>query len=167
MSTVAIAVFFTVSITGPATFHGVHIDLASRAPTVVATCTFEGGGAISDAPVKVFAPSREGEAAHRPYQTGRTDARGRFAFVPDGVGVWRIEVDDGMGHSGSAGVEIEEAFFGAAGPAEEATVMPAEEAMRMPVENNGSSGGIITKMVIGIGLIAILAGLLFVIRAGR
>lgn len=159
MSVVVIATFLTVSMTGPATYHGVHIDLASRAPAVVAICTFEGGGAISDAPVTVFAPLHEDEAEHRAYQTGRTDARGRFAFLPDTAGVWRIEVDDGLGHRGSAGIEIEEAFFGDA--------MRAEGARGTPAEGAGGSGGIITKMLVGVGLIAVLAGLLVVIRAGR
>ncbi|MGY0162967.1 hypothetical protein [Edwardsiella tarda] len=51
-----------------------------------------------DAPfaqIKVYAPN---DAATE-YQNGRTDRLGRFAFVPNQRGEWRLEMRDGMGHA--------------------------------------------------------------------
>lgn len=38
------------------------------------------------------------------YQNGRTDQNGRFAFLPEMTGEWRVKVNDGMGHAVSAAV---------------------------------------------------------------
>jgi nickel transport protein len=35
-------------------------------------------------------------------QTGRTDAKGRFAFMADRHGPWSVTADDGMGHVSTA-----------------------------------------------------------------
>ncbi len=51
--------------------------------------------------VSVFSPAK----ADAEFQTGRTDARGRFAFLPDVPGQWRIVVDDEMGHRQEATLE--------------------------------------------------------------
>ena len=44
--------------------------------------------------VEVYRPGDAEGAFH----TGTTDPLGRFAFVPDTTGTWRVIVDDGMGH---------------------------------------------------------------------
>jgi nickel transport protein len=41
------------------------------------------------------------------HQTGRTDAKGRFAFIPDRNGPWTVVADDGMGHVSTATVPVE------------------------------------------------------------
>jgi nickel transport protein len=41
------------------------------------------------------------------YQNGRTDQNGRFAFVPDREGTWRINVSDGMGHLMKTDIEVQ------------------------------------------------------------
>lgn len=47
---------------------------------------------ISYAEVKVFSPQNE------EFQQGYTDKNGTFIFYPTDVGVWKLEVNDGMGH---------------------------------------------------------------------
>lgn len=42
----------------------------------------------------MYSPGAPGE----PFQTLRTDRRGRAAFLPDAAGEWRVVVDDGTGH---------------------------------------------------------------------
>ncbi len=53
---------------------------------------YDDGTPVSFAEVKVYTP-RE-----REFLSGVTDVNGIFAFVPDGAGRWKVEVDDGMGH---------------------------------------------------------------------
>ena len=40
------------------------------------------------------------------YQNGRTDQNGRFAFLPEMPGEWRVKVNDGVGHAVSATVAV-------------------------------------------------------------
>ncbi|EFL50585.1 conserved hypothetical protein [Solidesulfovibrio fructosivorans JJ]] len=52
------------------------------------------GEPMAFAQVKVTAPGKEGTL----YQSAHADARGRFAFVPSGPGVWSVAASDGQGH---------------------------------------------------------------------
>jgi nickel transport protein len=52
--------------------------------------------------VLVYAPG----GGDTEFQNGRTDARGRFAFLPDRPGVWRVKVDAGMGHGFDIEIEV-------------------------------------------------------------
>lgn len=49
---------------------------------------------VSFADVRVFAPG-----GGKPVLTGVTDRNGCFLFRPDTAGVWKVQVDDGMGHA--------------------------------------------------------------------
>lgn len=62
--------------------------------------------AYSDDRGAEFAAVRVIGADGKEFQNGRTDARGRFAFIPDAPGVWRITVADGMGHKVEHAVEV-------------------------------------------------------------
>ena len=52
------------------------------------------GEKMSYCEASVFSPNDSKFAA----QTGRTDEAGRFAFIPDVSGDWRVVVSDGQGH---------------------------------------------------------------------
>ncbi|HHE74163.1 MAG TPA: hypothetical protein ENL37_03640, partial [Desulfobacteraceae bacterium] len=41
------------------------------------------------------------------YQNGRTDQMGRFAFSPQALATWRIEVNDGVGHAVHTTLKVE------------------------------------------------------------
>ena len=58
---------------------------------------FSGGEPASYAPCLIHGPESGLEGGPE-FQSGRTDARGIFAFVPDRDGVWNVVVDGGMGH---------------------------------------------------------------------
>lgn len=62
--------------------------------------------AYSDDRGAEFAAVRVIGADGKEFQNGRTDARGRFAFIPDAAGTWRITVTDGMGHKVEHAVEV-------------------------------------------------------------
>ena len=56
---------------------------------------YDDGSPASFSEVKLYAPGSGAE----PVFTGTTDRGGRFMFLPDTNGVWRLTVDDGMGHA--------------------------------------------------------------------
>ena len=60
------------------------------------------GEAMSYREARVFSPSDEKFA----YQSGRTDEKGRFSFVPDSQGMWRVIVRDEEGHQCTAEIDV-------------------------------------------------------------
>ena len=97
--------------------------------------------AYSDDRGAEFAAVRVTGADGKEFQNGRTDARGRFAFIPDAPGVWRITVADGMGHKVEHAVEVA------------ATGKPAATA----ADDAGSSAGLPLRAGLGLSLLANLA----------
>jgi nickel transport protein len=68
--------------------------------------SYDDGTPMRYCEVEVFSPLDE----ETPFQQGFTDANGRFAFVPDAPGTWRVTVDDGMGHALNERIEVEESL---------------------------------------------------------
>ncbi len=99
------------------------------------------GVALSYAEVKVWSPGND----EVEFQNGRTDKNGRFSFVPDRNGVWRIEVADGLGHA--AMVEFE-----------------AENAVKTRVSEKKAENGILLYAILGISLLFNLAFIIQKIR---
>lgn len=95
---------------GPAaaSAHGTGYRLLDDSPSVALEFYYSTGGAMSYLEAKVYSPGDE-KFAH---QTGRTDALGRFAFVPDAAGVWRVVVRDDEGHLAEAVAEVPAERFG-------------------------------------------------------
>ena len=63
---------------------------------------YAGGELPTYAKVEVYSPAD----AKVEFQNGRTDAQGRFAFMPDAPGQWRIIMADNMGHRVEHAVEV-------------------------------------------------------------
>ena len=63
---------------------------------------YAGGEVPTYAKVEVYSPAD----AKVEFQNGRTDAQGRFAFMPDTAGQWRIIMADNMGHRVEHPVEV-------------------------------------------------------------
>ena len=63
---------------------------------------YSDGEKMSYLEAKVFSPADE----KFPAQTGRTDEAGRFAFVPDISGDWRVIVRDEQGHQCTAVINV-------------------------------------------------------------
>ena len=62
---------------------------------------YDDGSAFSYSEVKIYPPGDDTE-----YQSGLTDAQGRFVFYPDRAGKWKIIANDGLGHGVVAEVKI-------------------------------------------------------------
>ena len=95
----------------PAQAHGVGYRAAAF-PAVALEFFYSTGEPMSYRETRVFSPA-DPQFAN---QTGRTDAAGRFAFVPDAAGQWRVIVRDEEGHQASAEIEIAESALNGAAP---------------------------------------------------
>jgi nickel transport protein len=84
----------------PAWAHGVVWSVGAGASVVEFRYT-------SDEPMSYADITIQGPGDTTSIQTGRTDAKGRFAFIPDRDGPWRVTADDGMGHVSTAAVPAE------------------------------------------------------------
>ncbi len=84
--------------------HNVLSSITTENSLPVGTFHYADGNALSYAEVKVWAPDDD----QVEFQNGRTDKNGRFSFAPDQEGIWRIEIDDGLGHAAKAEYEAKE-----------------------------------------------------------
>ncbi len=141
-----IFVVFLLVPAGLARAHAVHGELKSRAAIEI-RAVYDGGEPMSYAAVEI---TRKGEDL--PFQTGRTDRNGCFAFTPDKPGTWQIVVKDGMGHRLSVNREIDKIHALAENTA---SLNPAEQG-----EKTGSLSRL-EKALAGIAIIFGLSGLAF------
>lgn len=98
-------------LTGPigcfqACAHGVGYR-QSKLPAVPLEFFYSTGDTMSYLETKIFSPADEKFAN----QSGRTDATGRFAFVPDVAGKWRVIVKDDEGHRCMAEINVTQKFL--------------------------------------------------------
>lgn len=140
----------------PAFGHGVSYGMAeSKALTVFFAYT--GSEPMSYVPVLVFGPQSTPDLE---YQNGRTDAQGKFAFVPDRSGEWRVEASDGTGHKGVMTVTVTEDMLTSGDPASgDGAYSAARSAGTPPMAE---------RTILGLSLLAnlCLAGLLLRKRKG-
>jgi nickel transport protein len=86
--------------------HDLETSISLAAPAVIVRASYGGSDPAPFAKVQVFAPAAP---AHE-FQTGMTDRRGYFSFVPEGGGNWRVVVDDEEGHRREVNVAVPEPF---------------------------------------------------------
>jgi hypothetical protein len=113
--------------------HGLTVRLEQRGDVVIATGRYDGGIPVREADVVIRAPGQE-----TPFQSGRTDPEGRFAFVAAGSGEWRVTVDDGMGHRRTASIVVADPEPDAAADVAPAAVTERDPASTTP---GGVAGG--------------------------
>lgn len=80
--------------------HGVQHGVSEGATVV--TATYDDGSPMAFCDVTVLAPESDEEC----YQEGTSDRNGCFAFLPDTNGIWKVTVDDGLGHMVKARIEV-------------------------------------------------------------
>jgi nickel transport protein len=82
-----------------------------------------------------------------PYQKGRTDRSGWLSFVPDAPGKWRVKIIDDTGH----GLDLEVDSAGGAPAPTSSGAGPS------------STAAFVLRPLVGLGVIAVVFGLLFVL----
>jgi nickel transport protein len=90
--------------------HGVEIyDETGQAGVRTLRFMYSTGESMLFASVKVYSPS----APDATVQESMTDRDGYFSFVPFEDGLWRLTVEDGMGHKGEITLTVSGAGSGA------------------------------------------------------
>ena len=137
--------------------HGLIVKTDLYPPAVVVSSSYDGGGVPAFAGATVFGPN----ASESPYQSGRADASGRFAFLPDRTGEWTVLVDDEMGHRRRATITIDEDFLAG----NEAAAAKPEIAVEKPEPPAGLPNAL--KLLIGLCLIFGFTGIFMGLKARR
>jgi nickel transport protein len=124
--------------------HEIEMSVSMAAPAVIVRSVYGGSDPVSFAKVQIFSPSQpSGE-----FQTGLTDRRGYFSFVPEGGGVWRVLVDDEEGHRAEVSVTVPESFR----PNAQVSAAPSSR---------------FERAVLGLAVIFGLTGILYGVKARR
>ena len=105
------------------------------------------GEKMSYREAKVFSPNDDKFAV----QTGRTDEQGRFAFVPDTAGTWRVIVRDEEGHQCIAEVNVTGDFLQGR---EDSTVSQEQQGLFMGSE-------LFIRAILGVSIIFNIAMLIY------
>ncbi len=132
--------------------HAIRFEVDKKSPAVIVQAGFSGTSPLVDAKVEIFAPGSD-----KAYQTGRADQAGRFAFVPDEIGNWKVTFDDEMGHFDQINVGISEAFFN------RKEIAPVIEDTQN--QRTHDSLPVIYQIIFGLALIFGLTGLLYGMKA--
>lgn len=159
--TLILLVIVSLAFTHTAMAHAIRFDVEKHPPVVMVHASFSPTSPIADANVEVYAPDSE-----TPFQTGRTDPAGFFAFVPDQDGDWTVVVDDERGHRDRTVVSISEPFFGE-GPGEGPDEEEAEPAPIAPQTPQQATNEIpvIYRIIFGLALIFGLTGIFYGMKA--
>jgi hypothetical protein len=161
-SLVSLVLFFAFGATVMA--HSVNFETALYSPVVTVKAYFSRNAPLKNASVVIFAPDGQ-----QPFQSGRTDTEGYFAFVPNIAGDWTVNVDDEAGHAGKVIISVPDDFFTKEGFVES----------RRTVEQQGLVGEdyhhhvhdhhipIVYRIVFGLSLIIGISGFFYGIKAGQ
>lgn len=120
--------------------HGVHLTLQQGQASWVQG-RYTDDELMSLVNVKVINPQG------KTHQVGNADASGRFAFLADEAGVWRVVFDDGMGHRVELPVDV----------SAQPQSLPSPVAQESPKESKPS----VNKAVLGLSILFFLFGSLF------
>jgi nickel transport protein len=138
--------------------HKLEVHLTENPPVVIVKADYGNHDhGVSGGDVFIYAPGE----ADTVFQSGKTDPSGKFAFIPDKAGEWRVLVDDGTGHKGEAGIMLEDAFFAVTGAdleIEEEDINPAPPAAALSV---------FWKALIGISLLIGIAGIFYGLKSRK
>lgn len=107
------------------------------------------GEKMSYREVKVFSP----KDSKFPIQTGRTDEEGRFAFIPDVSGDWKVIVRDEEGHQCEAKINL--------------TSLSSDDDIsphRGGESNNVARGSMVKEAILGVSLIFNMAVFVILFR---
>ena len=106
MRKLALMLLFTLWVCDSSYAHGVGYR-QSEFRAVTLEFFYSTGEKMSYREVRVYSP----KDSKFPAQTGRTDEQGRFAFIPDTSGEWRVIVRDEEGHQCTANISVTEDFI--------------------------------------------------------
>jgi hypothetical protein len=136
--------------------HGIAIEVLRESPFITVQPRYSEGQHAPGISVTVLAPGEE-----KPFQKGISDFAGRFVFIPDRAGEWKVIADDGRGHHSEKTILIEEGFFQPPTASKSQPAPPEAETREVPVVP------LWMKILLGLSIILGLTGLFYGLKAGR
>ncbi len=97
-----IILFFFLLLPSIVMAHGVEGEVLKLPGVIVVEAIYDTGEPMSYARVEIWSPDSKIR-----FQLGRTDRNGKFAFVPDLSGTWKVKVSDGLGHALALKVRVD------------------------------------------------------------
>ncbi len=82
--------------------HGINSKMITNGIGI--QVSYDSTSPMSFAETEVFSPLNK----ETPFQEGFTDKNGSFVFVPDIIGIWKIIINDGLGHGIVKEIEIKD-----------------------------------------------------------
>lgn len=155
--TLILLVLASLAFSNAAMAHAIRFDVDKHPPAVKVQAYFSATSPLVDAMVQVYAPGGE-----TPYQSGRTDRAGYFAFIPDESGEWTLEVDDERGHRNRTVINVTGGFFEGEPMKEEVEGVPV--AMETPPQTTNEIP-LVYRIIFGLALIFGLTGIFYGMRA--
>ncbi len=133
--------------------HGVELQFRLQPPAVLVNARYEiSNQLLADAPLEIFYAQEK-----NPFQSGRTDRSGNFAFLPDKAGQWTVIVDDQMGHREKDSVDVPAAFFQKPAPQPKGQGEPQAVPQQKPAKAPAiKSVSLVLRLVLGVGLLLLL-----------
>jgi len=167
--------FMFISTAGLLQAHKLEINLTQHPPVVVVEAGYSGHQhGLSGGDVFIYAPGE----AEKAFQTGKTDGKGKFAFIPTKAGEWRVMVDDGTGHRSEKIISLGERFFSGGNIPPESEIIeeakvPQKEAQEAetPTEIETKAAPsqakvpTLWKVLVGVSVLFGLAGILYGVKA--
>ena len=154
----------------PAQAHALYAAHTWQGSVALVQFAYAGGEQPTYAKVEVYSPAD----SKVEFQNGRTDAQGRFAFMPDTPGQWRIIMADNMGHRVEHAVDAGAGQAPASGTAQAAGAAQntGQDATRAKVAPPVATPGVGSfsmplRIVLGLSLLANVALLAAVLRRRR
>lgn len=141
--------------------HRVNFETRQHAPAVTVKAFFSRTAPLAGASVEIYAPD------DKPFQTGRTDTDGNFAFIPNAAGSWKVVIDDERGHTGNLTVSITGDFFDTAEEAAAPAGPVQEPAAPAEIENDTAAAGGIPafyRVIFGLLLIVSITAVAYALR---
>lgn len=159
---IILSMFVLVSFNMESAAHGISLETSKEPPVIIVKASFSATAPLVDAGVDVYAPGDD-----QPYQSGRTDRTGHFAFMPDRSGEWTMRVDDERGHMDRVRIEISDTFFTTDEPAAEETVAETLQEQMVEIEKIEAVNDfpVFYSVITGLALIFGLTGIIYGIKA--
>ena len=142
--------------------HGINFETSQEPPVVTVKAFFSRTAPLVNAVVDIYAPDDD-----QPYQRGRTDKAGYFAFMPDRTGEWTMRVDDERGHVDRVAISVSGIFFNEEQVASDETFTEETKDPLTEIEGTDTEKDfpVFYSVITGIALIFGLTGTIYGIKA--
>jgi nickel transport protein len=137
--------------------HELQVLIDLKPPFVALHSQYSENESCSYAEVSIFSP----HSNIAEFQIGYADKNGNFSFLPDSPGIWKIKIDDGMGHVKNVTIEVTEVFL------DKEQSKSGEETRTTALDRSRREIPDYLKAIFGMSLIVGITGIIYWIKANK